>query len=88
MQSLQKNEILGIPNGLSKMSAKSMLKLSYNLVHLQSKSLGCKNVSKMPGNTNGYYLEVNEAAELKGQTSRLDQCIMWCYKHDCCCLSV
>lgn len=65
-----------------------MLKLPYNLVHLQSKSLGCNNISQMPGNTNWYYLEVNEAAELKGQPSRLDQCIMQCYKHDCCCLSV
>lgn len=49
-------------NGLSKMSAKSMLKLSDNYVHLQCKSLGCNIVSKMPGNTNGYTLEVNEAA--------------------------
>lgn len=48
------------------MNAKSMLRLSYVLPNLQSKTLGCNNVSKMPGNTNGYYLEVNEAAELKG----------------------
>lgn len=65
-----------------------MLKLSYNCVHSQYKGLGCNNVSQMPGNTNGYYLEVNEATALKGQPSRLDQCIMWCYKHDFCCHSV
>lgn len=42
-----------------------MHKLSYILLYHHPKSLGC-NVSEMPGNTNGFYLEVNEAAELKG----------------------
>jgi len=42
----------------------------------------------MPGNINGYYLEVNEAAELKGQPLISDQYIMQHYKHHCCCLSV
>lgn len=65
-----------------------MLKLSYNLIDLRSKNLGCSDVSKVPENTNGYYLEVNEAAELKGQPSRLDQYIMQRYKHDCCYISV
>lgn len=48
------------------MNAKSMQKLSYILLYHYPKSLGCNNVSEMPGNTNGFYLEVNEAAELKG----------------------
>lgn len=30
----------------------------------------------MPGNTNGYYLEVNEAAQVEGQPSEWDQCFM------------